>query len=71
MYDLNEASIIAFTNLVEKLSPYGYNPMNYTTDLWHHTSRKITLALYVDNFSVKYFFQRQISPSNEFSQIPL
>ena len=48
MYGLKESVILAFTQLVKKLALYGYEPMQYTTGLWHHKSR-------VDNFDVKYF----------------
>ena len=58
MYGIKEASIIAFRQPVEKLAPYGYDLMNYTANLWYHTSRKTTFALYVDNFSVNYFFPK-------------
>ena len=29
--------------------------MEYTTVLWHHTSRNTTFAVFVENFGIKYF----------------
>ena len=55
IYGLKEAGVIAFTNLVEKLKPFGYEPMKYTLGLWRHTSLPTTCTLCVDDFGVKYF----------------
>ena len=55
MYGLKEAGIIAFKQLVNKLEPSGYHPMQHTPGLWRHKTRKTTFALCVDDFGVKYF----------------
>ena len=55
MYGLKEAGIIAFKQLVNKLRPYGYEPMKHTPGFWRHTTRKTTFTLCVDDFGVKYF----------------
>ena len=55
MYGLKEAGIIAFQQLVQKLRPYGYEPMKHTPGFWRHTTRKTTFTLCVDDFGVKYF----------------
>ena len=55
MYGLKEAGIIAFKQLVQKLRPYGYEPMKHTPGFWRHTTRRTTFTLCVDDFGVKYF----------------
>ena len=55
MYGLNEAGVIAFEQLVQKLKRFGYDPMSQTPGLWKHTSRRTTFTLCVDEFGVKYF----------------
>ena len=55
MNGLIESGIIAFTQLVQNIAPFGYEPMRFTPVLWSHTTRKITFALCVNNFGVKYF----------------
>ena len=55
MYGLKEAGIIAFKQLVPKLEPFGYHPMEHTPGLWRHKTRKTTFALCVDDFGVKYY----------------
>ena len=54
MYGLNQAEPIANDLLKQHLKTYGYVPCRYTPGLFTHTSRKISLALCVDNFCVKY-----------------
>jgi hypothetical protein len=55
MYGLKEAGIIAFNQLVQKLAPYGYEPMPFTPGLWRHRTKRTTFVLWVDDFGVKYF----------------
>ena len=55
MYGLKEFGIIALTQLVQKITPFGYEPMKFTPGLCRHTNRKTTFTLCVDNFGVKYF----------------
>ena len=55
MYDLKEAGVIAFDQLVHYLSPHGYEPAPCTPGLWRHTTRPTTFTLCVDNFGVNCF----------------
>ena len=54
MYGLKQAGRIANNRLKQHLKAYGYVPCRYTPGLFTHTSRKISLALCVDNLCVKY-----------------
>ena len=54
MYGLKQAGRIATDRLKQHLKTYGYVPCRYTPGLFTHTSRKISFALCVDNFGVKY-----------------
>jgi hypothetical protein len=55
MYGLKEASILAYDQLKEHLSHYGYAPVRYTPGLWRHNTRRTTFTLAVDDFGIKYF----------------
>ena len=55
MYVFKEAGILAFTNLVKYMAPYGYSPMKFTPGLWQHNTRKTTFTLCIDDFGIKYF----------------
>ena len=55
IYGLKEASLLAFKQLVTNLKPFGYEPCPFTPGLWHHTTRRTTFTLCVDDFGVKYF----------------
>jgi hypothetical protein len=55
MYGLKEAGIIAFNQLVKRLTPSGYEPMPFTPGLWRHRTKCTTFVLCVDNFGIKYF----------------
>ena len=39
MYGLKQAAILAYTQLVKNLKPFGYFPCPYTTGLWIHKTR--------------------------------
>ena len=55
MSGLKEAGIIAFNQLVQKLAPYGHEPMPFTPGLWEHKTKRTTFVLCVNDFGVKYF----------------
>ena len=54
MYGLNQAGRITNDRLKQHLKKYGYVPCRYIPGLFTHTSRKISFALCVDDFGVKY-----------------
>ena len=55
MYNLKEAGIIAFTQLVQKLAPFVYETMKFIPGIWRHTTCKTTFTICVDDLGVKYF----------------
>ena len=55
MYGLKEAGVIAFNQLVAKLKPFGYSPVDHTPGLWKHETKRTTFTLCVDDFGVQYF----------------
>ena len=57
MYGLKQAGRIANDQLKKHLKSYGYVPCRYTPGLFTHTSQKISFALCVDDFGVKYTFK--------------
>ena len=54
MYGLNQAGRIANNQLKQHLKASGYVPCRYTPGLFTHASRKISFALCVNDFGVKY-----------------
>ena len=54
MYSLKEAAILAYKQLYDHLSKFGYVPMKHTPGLWRHESRPTTFTLAVDNIGIKY-----------------
>ena len=54
MYGLKQAGRIANNRLKQHLKASGYVPCRYTPGLFTHISRKISFALCVDDFVVKY-----------------
>ena len=54
MYGLPQAGKIANDELRKHLRPFGYKPCPRTPGLWKHDTRKISFALVVDDFAVKY-----------------
>eukprot|EP00979_Chaetoceros_neogracilis_P013015 scaffold3616_cov315-Chaetoceros_neogracile.AAC.1 len=50
MYGLKEAGKIAFDQLVKKLAPFGYSPVEHTPGVWKHKTRKTVFTLCVDDF---------------------
>ena len=57
MYGLKEAGCVASQNLVNNLAPFRYEPILYTSILWHHGTRYTTFTLAVDDFIINYFNQ--------------
>ena len=55
MYGLKEAAILAYEQLRDHLSKFGYVPMKHTPGVWRHESRTTTFTLAVDDFGIKYF----------------
>ena len=58
MYDLNQAAVIAYQQLVEHLYGHGYYPIPFTTGLWSHRLLKTKFCLCVDDFGIKFFSQQ-------------
>ena len=54
MYGLNTATLLAYTQLVNTLKDFGYQPIPGTMGLWKHATRPISFCLCVDDFGVKY-----------------
>ena len=54
MPGLKQAGKIANDRLTTHLAKYGYHPCKHTPALWRHVTRKVTFALVVDDFGVKY-----------------
>ena len=55
MYDLKQAGIIEYKELVKHMAPFGYHPVKHTPGLWVHNSRKTLFSMVVDDFCVQYF----------------
>jgi hypothetical protein len=55
MYGLKEAAILAYEQLRDHLSPFGYAPVTHTPGLWRHATKPTTFTLAVDDFGIKYF----------------
>ena len=53
VYGINQASIIAYNQLISHMEPHSYYLVPFTTGLWAHKNRKNCLC--VDDFGVKYF----------------
>ena len=45
MYGLKQAAILAYTQLVNNLKPFGYYPCPYTAGLWVHKTKKTKFCL--------------------------
>ena len=54
MYGLKHAGIIANQELVKHMAPFGYHPVQHTSGLWVHDSRKTIFSLVVDDLCVQY-----------------
>ena len=55
MYDLKQATVLAYNNIVTVLKEYGYSLCLHTAALSENVSRKIKFCVwFVDNFGVKF-----------------
>jgi hypothetical protein len=54
MYDLPQAGILAYYQLVRHLSTPGYPPCTHTPGIWSHTTWENTFCFVVDDFGIKY-----------------
>jgi hypothetical protein len=54
MYDLPQAVILAYNQLVAHLATHRYTPCKHTPSLWSHATHSITFCLVVDDLSIKY-----------------
>ena len=54
MHGLKQASKLAYDNLKLHLVSYGYTPIKFTPGLWTHKPSRLTFALIVNDFSMKY-----------------
>ena len=60
MYGLKQAVILAYKQIKERLNKEGYAPIIGTTGLWKHATRKIVIALCVDDFGLEYFNKEDV-----------
>ena len=54
MHGLKQAAILAYKQLVKRLSRFGYVPISMTNGLWKHETKRTLFALCVNDFGVKY-----------------
>ena len=54
VYNLKQAVIISYNQLISHFDPHGYYPLPFTTVLWYQKIRTKN-CLCVDDFGVKYF----------------
>jgi len=57
MYDLKQAALLAYQQLVTNLAPHGYTPCKYSVGIWRHATRKTKFCLCVDDWN-QVFFER-------------
>ena len=55
VYELNEASIIAYKILAKNIKPNGYSTVEHIPGLWPHNVHRTTFTLDVDDFGIKFF----------------
>ena len=55
IYGLKEASILAYTALVNQLEPFGYYPVWYTPGLWRYKTTNMLFTSAVDDFGIKFY----------------
>ena len=58
IYGLKEAAILAYKQLRDHLSKFGYVPMKQTPGLWRHKILPTTFTLAVADFGIKHFKNR-------------
>ena len=54
VYGLKQAGIIANHELVKHMSPFRYNTVQHSPDLWVHDSRKRLFSIVVDDLCDQY-----------------
>jgi hypothetical protein len=54
VYDLPQAGILAYNQLVSHLVIHGYSPCTHTPGIWTQNTRDVTLCFVVDDFGIKY-----------------
>ena len=60
MYGLKEAAILAYDQLKDHLSKFGYVPFKHTPGFFRHESRPTVFSLAVDDFGIKYYSQQDV-----------
>ena len=60
MYGLKQAAVLAYNHIKKTLAPHGYEPVQGTTGLWKHKTRKFSFCLCVDDFGIKYFDKKKM-----------
>ena len=60
VYGLKQAAVLAYKNLINKLAPYGYEPIQHIDSYWQHKTNSTKFCLCVNDFGVKYFTKRDI-----------
>ena len=55
MYGLKQAAILAYRQLVQFLTNYGYKPCTFTNTMWKHDTQQTLFCLCVDDFGIKYY----------------
>ena len=55
MYGLKQAAVLAYENLINKLKPFGYEPIPHTDSFWRQKTYPTKFCLCVDDFGIKYF----------------
>ena len=60
MYDLKQAAILAYKQLVKHLQPFGYAPVPHSLSLWTHETKPTEFCLCVYDFGVKYYSKEDV-----------
>ena len=58
MYGLKQAAKLAYEDLKQHLSKFGYAPDPMAPNIWSHETRKTKFCLCVDDFGVQYFSEQ-------------
>ena len=45
MYDIKQADLLAYDNIIDNVPSSGYSPISTTIDMWRHDTRKIFFSL--------------------------
>ena len=60
MYDLKQASVLAYQNLTKLLTDGGYEHILVSLGMWKYRTRKTIFCLCVDDVGVKYFSKEDV-----------